>query len=331
MADGPGMPGSSIVLSHWPDSGTPWPLKADLSAEIAFAYLEQPEHHVDAEWVTNGHLDVDGFVSVFVLTRPDYAQAHREDLVGVAAAGDFADRCTDRQANACFALGALRDPKVSTLSSASFVGSEVNIAANHYQLLLPLMPTLIDDPERFEPLWREERATVDAAEAAFASGDLRIEDVPDAELAVVYLPADWPGGGVQRGVLQRDTPVHPLVVHRRTNRWRVAYVDPARRDYRLIYRFESWVQHISRGAGRADLRPIARKLTAADPAGGEWIAGGRKTFLAWLHRRDYGPSGLEPEQFVSIVTDGLRGAPITWTPYDPPDGEPRRRRSGGYG
>lgn len=330
MADGPGMEGSSIVLSHWPHSGTPWPLKADLSAEIAFNYLDRPDHHVDAGYATNDHLDVDGFVSVFVLTQPDFAQAHREDLVGIAAAGDFASRCSDRQADVCFAIGAQRDPAISTLPPASFVGSTDQVAANHYELLLPMLSGLIEHLDRYESLWRDERASLDAAEKSFRNRDLQIHDLADAELAVVHVPDGWPGGGVQRGVLQRGTPVHPLAVHRRTDRWRVAYVDRARRDYRLVYRFESWVQLTSSRAGRADLRPIARALSAADPAGGDWIAGDRKTFLAWLHRRDDTPSGLDPEEFIAIVADGLRDAPITWSPYDPPDGESRPRRSAGY-
>lgn len=124
--------------------------------------------------------------------------------------------------------------------------------------------------------------------------------------------------------------MHPIAIHRRTNRWRIAYVDPTRRDFRLVYRFESWVQLISEPAGRADLRPIAAALTAADPAPGDWIANSRKTFLAWLRRRQ-GESAMEAKRFIDIVVEGLRDAPITWSPYDPRDElRAASRRGPGY-
>jgi hypothetical protein len=317
MADGPPSPGCRLVLSHWPNSTTPWPLKRDLSAQIAFAYFDDPSFHVgdDVLWVSNDHLDVDGFVSVYVLTHPEEAQARRDLLVEVAAAGDFAARCSDRAANVAFAIGSLRGAPQP---------------ADDYERLLPQFTELVDDIDARPGLWRDERATLEHAERALDTGQVRIEEIPDSELAIVWLPESWPGGGVQRGVLQRDTPVHPLAVHRRTDRWQIAYVDPARRDYRLIYRFESWVQLMSKTAGRSDLRPVASALNELDPAEGDWIAGSRKTFLAWLRRRDDRPSGLTPEQFVTTVVDGLVGAPITWSPYDPEDvaGPPTRRGPG---
>lgn len=188
LADGTPTEGTTLVLSHWPKSGTPWPLKADLSAEIAFAYLDAPEHHVDVPWVTNDHLDVDGFVAVYVLTQPQHATERRELLVEVAAAGDFADRCSDRGANIAFAIGALRDPTASSLPPRSFVGSPTEVAAAHYELLLERFPALLDSIEDHEELWGPERATLELAERALDAGSIRIEDVPDADLAIVWLP-----------------------------------------------------------------------------------------------------------------------------------------------
>ena len=42
VVDGSAQPGTVLVLSHWPGMPTPEPLRRDLSAEIAFAYLEHP-------------------------------------------------------------------------------------------------------------------------------------------------------------------------------------------------------------------------------------------------------------------------------------------------
>ena len=52
VVDGSAQPGTVLVLSHWPGMPTPDALRADLSAEIAFHYLDHPELHVDAEFVT---------------------------------------------------------------------------------------------------------------------------------------------------------------------------------------------------------------------------------------------------------------------------------------
>ena len=45
VVDGSAQPGTVLVLSHWPGMPTPDALRADLSAEIAFNYLDHPELH----------------------------------------------------------------------------------------------------------------------------------------------------------------------------------------------------------------------------------------------------------------------------------------------
>ena len=41
VVDGAANESSVLTLSHWPKSGTPWPLKADTSVEVVFNYLDQ--------------------------------------------------------------------------------------------------------------------------------------------------------------------------------------------------------------------------------------------------------------------------------------------------
>jgi hypothetical protein len=315
MTDGPGVAGSVMVLSHWPDSCTPWPLKADLSAEIAFNYLDQPEYHVDAEWVTNTHLDIDGLVSVFVLHAPEEALARRQPLVEVAAAGDFQTGCSDRMARAAFVVGSLTSKKASVFPAETFVGEKADVVGRLYDRLLAMLAEIVDDVDRFEPLWAEEQASLDAAEDAIKRGDVRIEERGD-NLAVVWLSPEWRDPGVHRSALQEGTPVHPMAIHRRTDADAVAYLDLGSNVYRLVYRFESWVQRISRPAGRVDLRPLAARLDDLDGSPG-WIAAGRKTFIGWLRRRDGAPSAIAPDVFANTVHDHLRSTAMSWDPYDP--------------
>ena len=67
-----GSPNESTVLnlSHWPGVPAPNGLARDLSAEMAFAYLDTPPEHPAAEIVTNNHFDQDGLISIFALTDP---------------------------------------------------------------------------------------------------------------------------------------------------------------------------------------------------------------------------------------------------------------------
>ena len=78
-----------ITLSHWPHSGTPPSLKADLSAQIVFKYLEHPELHVKSEAVSNNHFDEDGLAGIYALLHPCEAETNEDLLIDIAAAGDF--------------------------------------------------------------------------------------------------------------------------------------------------------------------------------------------------------------------------------------------------
>src|SRR5690349_21776182 len=77
IVDGAGTPSTLLTLSHWPGAPTPEVLKADLSAEIAFRYLDRPDLHVDADVVSNNHFDEDGLMSLYALVDPDGAMARR--------------------------------------------------------------------------------------------------------------------------------------------------------------------------------------------------------------------------------------------------------------
>jgi hypothetical protein len=90
VVDGSATEGTVLTLSHWPQSAVPPGLEADLSAEMAFAYLGRGDLHGPAAVVSNNHFHQDGLVSVFALVQPDAALARRGLLVDLAAAGDFA-------------------------------------------------------------------------------------------------------------------------------------------------------------------------------------------------------------------------------------------------
>jgi hypothetical protein len=82
VVDGAPTTGTVLCLSHWPGIASPPRFQADLSAQMAFAYLEAYDRHHPATAVSNNHFDQDGLVSIYALARPEAASP-----VGLAAAG----------------------------------------------------------------------------------------------------------------------------------------------------------------------------------------------------------------------------------------------------
>ena len=74
VVDGAANESTALTLSHWPGAPTPVELKRDVSAEIAFAYLDAPCEHAPAEIVTNNHFDVDGRQATRIVLGDWYEQ-----------------------------------------------------------------------------------------------------------------------------------------------------------------------------------------------------------------------------------------------------------------
>src|ERR1051325_10645533 len=163
IVDGYPTNGTVLTLSHWPGSGTPDVLKADLSTQIAFNYLDHPELTADAELVSNNHFDQDGACGIFAVLRPEEALARRERVVDVASAGDFETYRDRDSARIAFALASL--------------GS--------YERAFEAMPAIFDAPRNFEALWRDEDARLDESLRAIDDGRVTIEERPDIDLAIV--------------------------------------------------------------------------------------------------------------------------------------------------
>jgi hypothetical protein len=141
---------------------------------------------------------------------------------------------------------------------------------------------------------------LERGERAIAAGRVRIEEVVPLDLAVVTLP-------------EGET-CHPMALHNATGCFTLLLL--AGRTYELRYRYESWVQYVSRPPRpRVDLGPLAAELSGLDS--GPWTAGGVDAITPSLWRRDRGPSALEPTRVRERVVAFLGTAPPAWNPYDP--------------
>lgn len=216
IVDGAPAPGTVLTLSHWPQTPTPAGLERDLSAEMAFAYLDRPDLHVPGAAVSNNHFDQDGLVSVLALANPDAARARQRFLVEVARAGDFAvydDRDAARVSMAIAALDA------------------------DYDEMLGRVVELCDDVSRARELWGEEDATLEASEALIESGAVTIDVVDPLELAFITVPDDAPDAGGHRFARGWHSGLHPMAINNATSAMAVATLRGS--SYELTYRYET--------------------------------------------------------------------------------------------
>ncbi len=319
VGDGSPAAGTVLCLSHWPGIAVPPDLAADLSAEMALAYLGTFDRHGDSRLASNNHYDQDGLVGVFALTSPAEALARRRLLAEVARAGDFAVSTSRRAARVSMALAAYADPARTPLGELpADPGASTALL---YSELLGLLPELCDHPVRFGALWAEEDAALRASEAAVASGAVAIDEVADLDLAVVTVPELAPRAGGHRFGDAWVTGLHPMAVHNATERTTVLTVRGRR--YTVQQRYESWVQFRTRPVRpRVDLVPLATRLTeaeadAAKGAGGSvaWEAQAVSALSPTLAPVGDAESELRPGQVRALVEAHLRTAPPAWDPY----------------
>lgn len=313
VVDGSPTPATVLTLSHWPGSpDVPSELQADLSAEMAFRYLDHPVPlHGEARLVSNNHFDQDGLVGLVALVHPEEALARRDLLEDVAAAGDFATYRFREAARASMVLAAFADPVRSPLAPLPPDYGEV--ASTLYSELIPRLMDMLHDLDSCRDLWAEEDQQLSESETAMADGTVRIVEHPDidTDLAVVTATGTtrWSGHRFGHG---RYDGVHPMAIHNATNRTALLLVTDD--SYRFTYRYETWVQYRSRRLRpRVDLAPLAERLTAMDES--PWVADPVDQLTPEL--QPTGPSSLSPTPVADAIADHLRTAPPAFDPYTP--------------
>jgi hypothetical protein len=312
IVDGAPTSATVLTLSHWPHSRVPAGLEADLSAQMAFAYLARLDLHGSAEVVSNNHFDQDGLVSVFALVNPSAALARRDLLVDVAAAGDFATYRWRDAARVSMTIAAYADPARSPLGPAPADYDEW--AAALYEELLGRLVEICDHPDQYRHMWADEDATLAESERLIAAGSVRIDEAPDLDLAEVNVPDDAPRAGGHRFTSQWVAGLHPIAVHNATQC--LAVVSVRGRHYEFAYRYESWVQYRTRRPRpRVDLGPLAEKLSADETCGGRWVFEGAGALIPRLYLAGADESSVSPARFRSMLEAYLQSAPPAWDPY----------------
>jgi hypothetical protein len=310
IVDGSATDGTVLCLSHWPNTPVPAGLAADLSAQMALAYLDRFDLHAPAELVSNNHFDQDGLMSVYALVAPEAARARREYLADVAAAGDFATYTARAAARVSMVIAAFADPERSPLPPTG----DDRVAAL-YEEMLGRLPEVLEHPDRFRDLWADEDATLTESERLVQSGAVRIEEDRALDLAVVFVPDGAPDAGGHRfGGGRWVHGLHPMAVNNATACFALLTVRGVR--YEFSYRYESWVQYRSAvPRPRVDLAPLAAELSADEPGDARWVFEGVAELSPRLYLTGAHESALDPAAFRARVEHALRTAPSAWDPY----------------
>jgi hypothetical protein len=300
IVDGAANDATELVLSHWPNSNTPEALKDDLSAQIVFNYLSRPEAHVAAKVVSNNHFDADGLVGIYSMLNPAEAQAIKQLLIDVAAAGDF-DLCADREAaRISFVIDAWINPSQSPLNKGVFALDYAGLANVLYEELLPRFSKIIEKIDQFEKFWTTADQLLDKTESALQEGRIKITEFPAIDLAVVTLP---------ESNLPPSQTLHRMAIHNKTQCLRILLAQE--NNYELYYRYETWVElHSRKTQPRIDLRTLANRLTKQESMDGKWIFSGINDLTPTLKLTGVSHSKIQAPQFKAQIIEFIEQAQV---------------------
>jgi hypothetical protein len=310
VIDGSPNEATVLTLTHWPGYPQPPGFQFDLSAEMAFHYLDQPIDHPPAQVVTNNHYDQDGLVGLHALIEPELSLEHRELLTQVAAAGDFGTYRDRRAARASMTISAYAEVDRSPLAHR-LVGSYDQQCVVLYEETIPLLVPMVVDNEAFRDLWADEDDALSASEQAIADGIVTIEEVPEMDLAVVTIPPGEPSRRGHRFAGESFEGLHPMALNNATRCFRLLLVHG--RSYQFVDRYETWVQFRSRRPlPRVDMRPLAEKLTESERRSVSWSASAPGSLTPTMRVDE---SSLDPLVVRDLVIGHLRQAAPAWDPF----------------
>ncbi len=295
LVDGPPYPKSELVLSHWPQSSTPVDLKCDLSTEIAFKWVQNQSPSVRTKNVSNDHFDEDGLIAAFVLISPNLADRHKDLLIDIASAGDFRTYQDPTAAKICLSLGAFSCLETSPWSKELKVLDYFSQVNYLYVNLLDLLPSLLEDIQKYGSFWQEEYHQIQIGKKKVFSQKVIIEEIPQIDLGIVDVKETF----AEKKWL--SSVGRTMATYSFTNSSRILVLQSP--FYELIFRYESWVEFVSRPiAKRIDLTSLEQRLNQMDPAA-QWYFNGIDATISKLSNNN--PSCLNPTQLKQTIVNFL--------------------------
>ncbi len=305
---------AALHLSQWPGNATPPALKADTSLEIALKFLNLKTPRREglrrgAEIVTSPAFGVDALLALWALTAPQRAQGFTGPLQAAAFSGAYQVFVFPEATKICCAVNRLGDPERSRLGADLGGADPWERLGVRYRALLPLLDELFGYVDRFEGDWREEYEAIQADRDLFATPQVKVEEFPEVDLAVLRTPR----------------PLHPVARNSATDRLRVLTI-VGETIYEVMYRAESWMDVTSRPvATRIDLGPLVPELQGLE-SGGTWRWDGIAQPVPALQCAGAAgrpaPSTIPPDRFIATLRAYLathaENATLHWNPRSVP-------------
>ena len=315
IVDGAATSGTVLTLSHWPKSGTPAEFRRDTSTEIVYAYLDSPGRRVQAEAVSNNHFDEDGLIGIFALSHLSAAEKYRHLLIDVANAGDFGVYKLRDAARIAFTISAFANAETSPLPKDIFGLPSRQLDARLYEHLIEILPRLISNLSDYKSNWELEDAKLSASEDLIERGEIKIEERPELDVALINIPAGLPAVSVHRFTRVRLTTCHPFAIHNKTKCSRLLIVQGKQIEFQ--YRYESWVELASRKPPlRVDLKDLADELNAEEESEGRWVFDGVDRITPRLHLEGSPATTLSAELILKRLQQHLSTGAPAWNPYE---------------
>ena len=312
IVDGTPHKDSTLVLSHWINSGTDPRWMRDTSAEIVFDYLDHNSIANHIKYVSNDHYDQDGLVAMIALTYPHMAHKHRELLIDVAEAGDFGKYKDRRAAKIAMALVNILTPDSGYFEKSVFSLPYPEMAALFYKKGLELLPEMLEDIDFFKALWDEEDEFLSYSEDLVKEQRVSIEEDINNDIAIVTIPTELANKKFHKFAISHFGTIHDIAIHNATKRARIFYIHGKKIQFK--FRYETWVQLKNNiHPLRVDLSPLAEKLSQIDNV--KWKYDGSSKLVPLLYTDESRDTSLEAQKILGLLVDELKSGEVDWNPY----------------
>jgi len=246
-----GTVGNSIHFSHWEANETPTELKADTSTEIALNLVASPnrdKHTQGIELVTNNHFDTDGVLSVWTVLNGERALQFRDKLIPAAEAGDFSEFTNEAAIRASITIQGSDQPtsgdEAGSPLAHSLAGLQVD-DARAYELVLPQVEDVLNNTNKYEPLWRSAWERIAVAVESFERGDSKVQEYKDSKISLVTLsPEVFSRSGFNP--TRHSAPYTAISRYARGELFVIATPLQNGWSYRIDYPYYSWAETVVR-------------------------------------------------------------------------------------
>ncbi|NMM46825.1 DUF6687 family protein [Marinigracilibium pacificum] len=246
----------ALPLSHWKEAGSPPKLHDDTSTAITLNAIKSGLH-LEFDYVTNNHFDIDGFLGVWSLLNPELGLQHEEIFRQAALIGDFRELPDLSNSDNLTALKLVC--LINTLEKKLFyapfeaqdqIEKESKACVEKYQFFNSKFNDYLFNHDNFEHLWIDEFQKV-------IEGNKNITSIIDVD-------------HIRLKIVTAAKPSHYYSLFKGSeNSDMVLTIYPENR-YELEYKYTTWVDTNRISFPRVDMTSLIDTLNSLEKNKGCW-------------------------------------------------------------